>query len=90
MEIAAKRDNIEVVAIQIGETLYFDKRPLTEWFNSRFAPSGLKFRFVSRDVFKFMEACDIWREREFSEMPALFTFTQEQWQEAHKKGLAHG
>jgi len=85
---------IEVVAIQIGTTLYFDKEPLARYIKALERGDawikGLKLRFVSRQVFELMEAFDLWRHYNFATRPALFKFTEEEWEKGRKFGVVHG
>lgn len=81
--------NIEVPLVMINGTLTNNKKDIYEILTGKHSVLN-EFKFVRREVFQFMEACDLWREKELTKLPALFTFTREQWKLAQEKGLAHG
>jgi hypothetical protein len=77
---------IEVVAVEIDGKITNDKElmyNLIKWKDA-------KPQLIRREVFSFMEACDLWREKELSKLPAMYVFTQEKWDEARKLGIANG
>lgn len=73
-------DQIEIVAFMTTDGLITNKRE--HWINA--------CKLITRQVFEFMEACEIWREHGYSTAPALLTLTKEQWKEGHRKGIMHG
>lgn len=73
-------DQIEIVAFMTTAGLITNQKK--HW------PSACKL--ITRQVFEFMESCDLWRNYGFATAPPLLVLTKEQWKKAHSEGIMHG
>lgn len=78
---------IECPAVMINGVITNDRQSI----NDSVKRGGYSnFKFIRREIFEMMEALDLWHDKMISKKPALFIFTEEQWDVARKEGIAHG